>query len=168
MDGLSEPFYGVESLWVKKNKLTSLRTDVCYTEKHTSWYEFPPMWSPPGFILPLPYESAKCAWETLTTSPPREGEKNSTSWCLGHDKMILEKAFFHTLHSNTFRFRNALEFGQRCCVQSSRLGYKHLLKCFAELLLCCEVRSMWATLWEATLLSLGGADSKVWIIQHFH
>jgi len=90
--------------------------------------------------------------------------RSLTSCYVSHHKMILVKAFFHMPHSKTFRLKNALEFGQRWGVQSSRVRYKHLLKCFAKFLLW--GRTVWAG--EASLVSLGRADSNVWLIQSFH
>lgn len=120
-----------------KSKLTSLKTDACYTEKIQVSATFPSMCSPPCFILLD--GSVKCGWEMLTTLSPSEREKSLTSCYVSHDKMILVRAFFHMPHSETFRLKNALEFGQRWRVQFSRLGYKHLLKCFLSS--CCGVGS---------------------------
>ena len=145
-----------------KSKLTSLKMDACYTEKIQVGTTFPSMCSPPRFILLN--GSVKCGWEMLTILSPSEGQKSLTSCFASHDKMIMVKAFFCMPHPKTFRLNNALEFVQRWWVQSSRLGYKHLQKCFAEFLLWARIA--WAG--EVSLVSSGGADSNVWIIQHFH
>lgn len=129
----------------------SLKTELCYTEQTQAGMNF--LQSGAHLLSSSPYESVKCGWKALTTPPPKEERK---IWP-PHGKMIPVKASFHRLHFKMLRFRNALEFGQRCRVWSNRLECKHLLECFATLLLCCEVMILWAG--EATLLSLGGADS---------
>lgn len=160
MSGFSKALYRAESLRV--NECTNnLKTDECYTEKTTSGYNLsfhaqPISFHPPEWIC----EMQKC-WQPFLLG--REREKSYLLLCESWYNNPV-KAFFHIPHYKTFGLKNSLEIDQRWWVQSRSLGYKHLLKRFAKFLLWGMI--MWAG--GASLGSLGGADSNVWTIQHFH
>lgn len=159
MSGFSKALYRAESLRVKECT-NNLKTDECYTGKNTSGYNLS------LHVQPISFHPPEWICETQNTDNSFSKWEREKSYLLLCESWYNNpmKAFFHIPHSKIFGIKNALKIDQRWWVQYRRLRYKHLLKCFAKFLLWGTI--MWAE--EASLGFLGGADSSVWIIQHFH
>lgn len=134
-----------------KSKLTSLKRDACYTEKKSK------------SVQPfLPCAAHLISWR-ICEMWMRNADSIFSKW--GRKKSYLlvcesrqnDPGEDILPHASFWKHLGAKMHLSLVRVQSSRLGYKRLLKCFAKLLLW--GRTVWAG--EASLMSLGGADSNV-------